>query len=475
MSARDTRATSRLAEFAAGYAYEMLPHAVVERAREVMLDTLGSMLLGVGPEYSSVARLAELAREFGGPARCTVIGHGFKTDLLSAALANGTAGYAADVEGAGISRQHAAAVFVPAVLTVGEHVGADGRQVITALALAYDLASRISDAAETERSYPHSFHPSAVFGHFGAAAAAGSLLGLDADGFERALGLAGLNASGLIVWVNDPTEDSRPFVIGVAAQSGVRAALLARAGYGGPLGIADAGKYDIYDAFSGERHLERLTAGLGSDFRLLGAGGYKQYPCCGDIHTGLDSLLAILAESDLPPERIASITHHVSPDRINVIDNNPLKSHCAQYIMAVAAVNRRIESGTILVDQRERDPRVAEMFERVTLVADPALGESRAAHPAIVEVVATDGRTYRRRTDFSRGSRENPMSDAQIRAKFFDLAGRRIGPERARGVAELVADLENLPNVGVLMELLASPTPRAHSSGMMAPPEGQRA
>src|SRR5439155_9067007 len=204
--------------------------------------------------------------------------------------------------------------------------------MITALALAYDLAARISDAAETPGSYPHSFHPSAVFGHFGAAAAAGCLLGLDVDGFERALGLAGINASGLIVWVNDPTEDSRPFVIGVATQSGVRAAVLARAGYGGPLGIADPGKYDIYDAFSGEQHLERLTEGLGTDFRLLRAGGYKRYPCCGDIHTGLDSLLAILDQHDLAPERIARITHRVRPNRINVIDNNPLKSHCAQYI-----------------------------------------------------------------------------------------------------------------------------------------------
>jgi 2-methylcitrate dehydratase PrpD len=449
------RVTSTLAAFAASYRYEALPTAVVARAREVVLDTLGSILLGVGPEYTSVARLADLAREFGGPPRCTVIGHGLKTDLLSAALANGTAGYAADVEGAGISRQHASAVLVPAALTVGEHVGASGRRLIAALALGYDLASRISDAAETPGSYPHSFHPSAVFGHFGAAAAAGWLLGLDADGFERALGLAGLNAGGLIVWINDPTEDSRPFVIGVAAQSGVRAALLARAGYGGPLGIADAGKYDIYDAFSGERHLERLTAGLGTEFRLLEAGGYKRYPCCGDIHTGLDALLAILDEHDLAPERIAGITHMVRPNRINVIDNNPLKSHCAQYIMAVAAVNRRIESSTILVDQRERDPRVAAMFERVRLVADEGLTGSASANPARVELTTTDGAVYRQAAEFSRGSRQNPMSDEQIRAKFFDLAGRRLGAERAGRVAALVDRLEELADTGALMELLA--------------------
>src|SRR2546429_6176510 len=130
MAATAPRATTRLAQFAADYRYEQLPSSVVDRAREILLDTLGSMLLGVGPEYSSVARLADLARELGGAPRCTVIGHGFRTDLLSAALVNGTAGYAADVEGAGISRQHASAVLVPAVLTVGESIGASGRQLV---------------------------------------------------------------------------------------------------------------------------------------------------------------------------------------------------------------------------------------------------------------------------------------------------------------------------------------------------------
>src|SRR5437879_3721995 len=119
MVATTQRVTTRLAEFAASYRYEKLPAEVVDRAREVVLDTLGSILLGVGPEYTSVGRLAGLAREFGGAPRCTAIGQALKTDLLSAALINGTAGYAADIEGAGVSRQHASAVLVPAVLTVG--------------------------------------------------------------------------------------------------------------------------------------------------------------------------------------------------------------------------------------------------------------------------------------------------------------------------------------------------------------------
>jgi 2-methylcitrate dehydratase PrpD len=450
----DRSYTAQLAAYAAEWTEEKLTPAIVERAREIVLDTLGALLLGAGPEYGAVRRLAELARETGGPPRCTAIAQGFRTDVLSALLINGTAGYAADVEGAGVGRQHAAAVLVPTVLTLGEYVGASGRRAIAALALAYDIAARIDDAAATAHSYPHSFHPSAVFGHFGAAVTAGCLLGLDADGFERALGLAGLNAGGLIVWVNDPAEEARPFVIGVAAQAGARAALLAGRGYGGPLGVADPGKYDIYDAFSGECRPERLTAGLGEEFRLLTAGGYKRYPCCGDIHTGLDALLAILQRHDLPPERIARIVHAVHPERRAVIDGNPLRSHCAQYILAVAAVERRITPDVILVDRRATDARVAALAGRVTLIADEAFRSGAAGAPAWVELETTDGATYREAVAHARGARQNPLTPGEIRAKFDAFAGERLGAERAAAVAALVDRLETLPDIGELMAAL---------------------
>jgi 2-methylcitrate dehydratase PrpD len=447
--------TAQIAEFAAAYRYEGLPPAVAGKAREIVLDTIGAMLLGAGLEYTAVSRVAALARDVGGPPQCTVIGYGFQTDLLSAALVNGTAGYAADVEGAGIGRQHAAAVLVPTILTVGEYTRASGRMLVAALALGYDVAARIDDAAATERSYPHSFHPSAVFGHFGAAAAAGHLFGLRPDGFERALGLAGLTAGGLIKWIDDPSEDSRPLVIGNAVQLGIRAALLAARGFGGPRGILDPGKYDLYDALSGEAHVERLTVGLGSDHRILAAGGYKRYACCGDIHTGIDALLAILGRHDLPPERIARIVHRVHPNRAKVIDGNPLKSHCAQYILAVAAVERRIDSDAILRDRRASDRRVAELFERVELVADEELAGAGAHQPAIVELTTTDGRRYRERVDDRRGSPANPMTPDELRGKFFELVERRLGRPRAEEIAGLVDRFETLPNVARLIELLS--------------------
>jgi 2-methylcitrate dehydratase PrpD len=446
--------TGQVCAYAVEYRYELLPPAAVEAARVLVLDTLGAMLLGAGPEYGASRHTADLARENGGAAECTVIGRGFRSGLLGAALANGVLGYAADVEGGGVARQHAAAVLVPTVLTVGERQRADGRRLIAALALGYDVCARVAEAADTGTAYPHSFHPSAVFGHFGAAAAAGHLLGLDAARFENALGLAGINAGGLIAWVDDPTEDSRPYVTGMAAHGGVLAAHLAAGGMGGPLGILDGGKYNIYDAYSGAMRLEEITRDLGETFWITRHGGFKRYACCGDIHSGIDALLAILAEHDLPPEQIDEIVHKVHPDRRPVIDANPLKSHCAQYVMAVAAVERGIPRDTILRDYRESDPRVRELSQRVRLVGD-AEAQALGQQSAVVEVRARDGRSYRSASRRWRGHVDDPMTPEELRAKFLELATSRIGREEAEQAVALIERLEELDDVGRLLGVVA--------------------
>src|SRR5262245_38562491 len=198
-----------------------------------------------------------------------------------------------------------------------------------------------------------------------------------------------------------------------------------------------------------------MYVGLWIQHRNRSASGYERHLGYGDIHSGLDALLSIHEEHDLPAQRIARIVHRVHPNRARVIDGNPLKSHCAEYILAVAAVERRIESDAILRDRRESDRRVADLFRRVELVADEALARAGAHQPAIVELTTTDRRVYRARVDHARGSRQNPMPPEELRAKFFDLAGRRLGHQRADEIAGLVDRLETLPNVGRLIELLS--------------------
>ncbi|NQW18807.1 MAG: MmgE/PrpD family protein [Chloroflexi bacterium] len=448
--------TQKVARYAASCNYDDLPQQAVDIARQLVLDTIGAIILGSRPGYASVRILGDMAIEEAANGRSTVFGRDAKGSFQGALLANGTMGYAADAEGGGASRMHAAAVFVPTVLTVGEHLNSSGRDVVAALALAYDVGCRISDAADPgpEIAYPHSFHPSAVFGHFGAAAAAGHLFQLNEEQFVNALGLAGINATGMINWVSDPTEDSRPFVIGVAAQSGTRASMLAKKGMGGPILILDDAKFSIYDAYSMEMHLDRLLDGLGQHHRILDADGFKRYPCCGDIHSGLDGVLSLMSMHGLKASDIESITHRVKPGRVEIIDDNSLKSHNSQYILSVAAVTGKIDPDDILIDRRS-DPAVSDLYSRALLLPEPALDEITDGAPAIVEIQTRKGDLLSKRVDYSKGRVQNPLSASELEEKFMRWSMTRMSEDQAREIVEVTGRLEQLEDVGELTRLLA--------------------
>jgi len=448
------RYTRVVVDYAAQFDFDQMPPDAVDQGRAIVLDTLGAMLLGSSPAYGSSWLTGELARQMGARPECTVVGRDFKTSAESAALANGTIGYAADIEGGRAARQHAAAVLVPTALAMCEREGLGGKVLLAALALGFEVSCRVSEACRTPHSYPRSYHPSAVFGYFGSAAAAGHALRLDAAQMEVAIGLAGSNAAGLMTWVSDPTENSRPLVIGLAARGGVTAALLAKLGFGGPAGVLDPGKYSIYDAYSGEMHLDRLVGGLGEEpLWITRTTGFKRHPCCGDIHTGLDALLTLREQHGFGPDDIVEIEHRVKADRAPVVDNNPLRSHCAQYIMSIAAVNGKIASDDILTERRA-EPRIRAMIDRVRFIGDPELDAWEAPAPAVVSVTLKDGRSLSRRVDWPKGMPQDPMTRSELEAKFLELATTRISRDRAERLLELIGHLEHVEDVGELADLL---------------------
>src|SRR5690606_10248102 len=129
---------------------------------------------------------------------------------------------------------HPIAVMVPAALAVGEAEGRSGADFLAAVALGCEITFRASMAMNPRALYARGFHPSAIAGSFGAAAAAAFLMRLSPEQTVRTLGLAALQTSGLMAWQDDPREDARPFQMGLAARNGVMAALLARGGFGAP-------------------------------------------------------------------------------------------------------------------------------------------------------------------------------------------------------------------------------------------------
>jgi len=448
--------TSKVVHYSQNLTFDQLPKAVVEEAKTLVLDTIGALFAGWPSRHPASRIIGDYVKDMGGIQECTVFGREFKAPVAYAGLVGGTMGYAADVEGGILSPPpvHVAASNVPTSLLMGERQNATGAELITALSLGYDITDRVSKANATPHSYPHSFHPSAVFSTFGAVAIAGYLLKLDEKQFINAFGLAGNNAGGLIAWVNDPSEQSRPLNNGLAARNGIQAALLAAKGFGGPLGILDDIKYNIFEAYSGAMNLEEITRELGFDFAITRHDGYKKYTCCYDIHTGLDGLLKILNENDITAGQIEKITHTVSTTRKSVIDNNILRSHNAQYIMSVAAVQREIKWDDFLNDRRI-EPEIGDMFKRIHLEGSKELAASPFHEPAIVEVKTKDGQSYTEQVNLPRGHLKNPMTTEELKQKFLRFAATAVSDKRAEQIIDMVTRLETLESVRDLTALLA--------------------
>jgi len=333
-------AIDQLVEFLRTQHYAGLPAAVRQQAQTMVLDTIGALVRASSPRYPAGRILMEYARQQGGTPEASIVGGGFQTSCVQAALVNGTLGYYCDVEahhpGAII---HGAAIVVPTALALAERQHASGTDFLAAVVLGIDVACRVAHAIDPTALYRRGMHPSAVAGSFGAAASAGRLLELDHERFRVAFGLTGTQASGLLAWETDPSEQSRPFNPGIAARNGTTAALLASFGYGGPPDIF-RGHFNIFGAFSEPQadgttgRPEELTRSLGDDYLIMGFA-YKRYSCCAFLHPALDALLSILATHPLQPEEVTSIDLRFPTNGTKLIDNNPLKSHCAQYIMPI--------------------------------------------------------------------------------------------------------------------------------------------
>ncbi|WP_291295436.1 MmgE/PrpD family protein [Elioraea sp.] len=454
--------TSKLAEFVAGFRWEDLPEAVRGKTVELVHDGAGALVAAANPTFSTGRLIAAFVRNQGGAEQATVVGHGFRTSTVMAALANGTMGYACDVEPhhpEGIL--HPIAVMVPTALAVGEYSRATGARFLAAVALGLEVEYRVSIALGPAEQYALGFHPSAICGTFGAAAAASFLLQLPAEAVGRAFGLAACQASGLMAWESDPTENARPFQMGLAARNGVTAALLAQSGFGAPADIFDEG-HTVFRAYSRAASPERLVEDLGKHWSGITEMAIKPYSCVSFLHPGLDALLGLVAENDLRPESIEGIRLRFPKAGIHCVDDNPLKSHCAQYILPVAVANRQLKVADIFIDRRIGNPALAALCRKVTVESDPELDRLFPEfYASIVEVRTTSGDLLTRRNDIARGYPESPLSPHELQEKFVTLAGSVM---EARAVVQLDGALRTLagaPDLVELAHLLGTPARQA--------------
>jgi 2-methylcitrate dehydratase PrpD len=447
----------QLAAWLATVAGAPLPPAVTAVVQRLVVDVVGLCVAARREDYID-ATLAAVDR--GGP--CTVIGHDGGFDAFGAALVNGTAAHGEDFddtfEGGPV---HAGAVAVPAVLAACEREGLSGPRAAAGIAAGVELMCRLSLVAPMG-AHKAGFHPTAVFGALAAAGGVGVTLGLRPAALVSALGIAGSMASGIIEYLAEGTWTKRMHA-GWAAQSGLRAALMARGGFKGPRTVLE-GTHGFYKAFA---------PSIAADFTpLLGDLGrrwvtadlaFKPYACGTMTQPFIDCALA-LARDGVDAGSIAEIECEAGEGTVHRLweplasKQRPPTPYAAKfstpYCMAAAFFDGRAGFAQF-TEARIADPAVLDLASKIRYRVNPA-DEYPRNFSGHLRATLRDGSTREYRQPHMRGGAREPMRDDEVRAKFLDNAVHGgLSQEAAARLLQAAEQLLTRPNLSPLLELRA--------------------
>jgi 2-methylcitrate dehydratase PrpD len=451
-------ASETLAYFA-GLRFEDLSPAVLAKVQLHVLDFLGVALAGSTRDFAAAIRSTCAA--MGGEPTCTVIGSTKRMPAVWAALANGTFGHGLDFDDTHTeSVVHVSASVVPAALAACEEGRASGRDFLLAVALGMEANVRIGLVARGG-FHDRGFHPTGICGTFASALIAGKVLGLDANRLTDALGLANSQAAGSLEFLTDGSWAKRMHG-GWAAHSGIIAARLAAAGFSGPRGALD-GRFGLYRSHLGDDgwDLTRLTDGLGERWEMLDTG-LKPYPCCHYNHAFADCAATLRQQHGIKAEDIEHVECMLSAREVPIIcepeatKKAPQNDYDAKFSLPYAVASILVR-GHLDVDdftaEAIRDASVLSLAQRISHRDDPG-SDFPAAFPGWLRVYLKDGRVLEHREPINRGSARNPLSAAEVEAKFTGNATRVVSTTQAAAIIERVSSLESLSDLDSLSLLL---------------------
>ncbi|MBJ7437976.1 MAG: MmgE/PrpD family protein [Sphingopyxis sp.] len=316
--------TYRLSEFVVATPASDIPVEVARRAITLTTDLIGSTFRAAQDSDSSPAMLDMVEMlGLGGAGPCTVFGLNRRFGAAAAALLNGAFGHSLDFDDThAASSLHPSAPVVPAALAVAELTGASGPETVAAIVMGYEACCRLGVALDPAAHYARGFHPTATAGNFGAAIAAGRLLGLDAAAMNSALGIAASQASGSLQFLANGAWNKR-YQVGEAAMKGVMAATLAAKGFKGACEALE-GNHGFLRGYSDRSSPERVVAELGVDWETMRIA-LKPYPACRYTHAAVDGLLAMQRQHHWQSDEITAVTIGLHTNGIALV-GDPLES-----------------------------------------------------------------------------------------------------------------------------------------------------
>jgi 2-methylcitrate dehydratase PrpD len=447
-------AARELGRFVARTRYEDLPADVVAKAKRHILDTLGAALVGATSEEAKYTHAALVATEAKGPS--PLWGTNLAFSPRSAALANGIAAHAFELDDTG-GCDHSGAVVLPAALAAIDACGrpVSGRELLTAVVLGYDLGRRILEGFGGYK--PHNeagWHSTGTCGTFGASAAAASILGLEESECTSAIGLAGSFSSGVWAFIHDGAMAKRVHA-GRASEGGLLAAILSAKGVTGPARIFDEVWGGFLKTFAHQpTDAEALTRDLGQTWRISRTA-IKPYASCRDTHAAVDAVGRVLERHRLASKDVVGIRVRANSFLAGMVGGRRIDTLAAAQMSLPYAVSARIVFGAAGLPSYSADrrshPALLAMLDRVVVEIDETVASS---HTSSVTCILEDGSRIEEPTSIPLGAPEHPIDDEALVAKFEELAGMVLDPPTVRQLADVTLALDQMLNVSALLSLL---------------------
>jgi 2-methylcitrate dehydratase PrpD len=414
-----------------------LPPSTTHKCEDLLIDVTGLCVTARNEDY---VKSALAGWDDDGP--CTVIGHARTLNAAGAAFVNGTAAHGEDFddtfEGGPV---HAGAVIGPAVLAACERHNPDGRLALIGIAVGTEVLCRLSLVAP-KAVHKAGFHPTAIFGAMGAAAGVGTALGLSAKQIVDALGIAGSMAGGIIEYLAEGAWTKRLHA-GWAAQSGIRAALLARAGFVGPRTVFE-GVHGLFHGFAHttDGNCDALTGDFGTRW-VTDALAFKPYPC-GTMAQPYIDCARRLAARGVRAGDIAEIVCEVAEGTVHRLwepladKQRPRNGYAAKfatpYLLATGFVHGSVGLGAF-TEEAIGDPQVLALAAKVKFVIDPQ-NPYPVNYTGHLRATLKDGSVVEERQPHLRGGAQEPLTQQDVMDKFA-LNARHGGWTAAQSDATL--------------------------------------
>jgi 2-methylcitrate dehydratase len=435
----------RIAEFAVSLKYNELPDEVVREVKRYLYDSIGCAYGGYHTRDVNIIR--DIHSEMGGRKEATVIGFGDRLPAVNATLVNSLMIRALDYNDIYWKQDPAhPSDLIPAALAVGEMVDASMKEVIVAIALAYEFEMRLCEFAVPgirERKWHH-----ATLTQFVSPIVAGKLLDLSVEQMVHAIGISGSHSFTIGCPTAGRLTMMKNTVDPMAVQAGVFAALMAQRGYTGTEAVFE-GKEGFMDVFGPDWNEAAMYEKLGQHFKILECS-MKAFPTEALTHTHITCALKAVTENDIAYDEIEEVRVTTIARACDILfdphkyrpDSRETADHSLPYCLAAAIVDRQITTNTFSVEKL-KDKRIWEVIDKIKGEASQEFEKMfPAKQPSKVVIKTRDGKSHQAYLEYPKGDPREPMTLDDLRTKFNALSESLIDTKRQRDLEELIFNCE---------------------------------